>query len=138
VYRYADVKLMEAEALAELNLGGDALIIINEIRGRRNAIDATAKTVDVLIKDDVIDYILAERAREFAFEGKRWFDVLRVAKRNDYERKELLINMALSSAPANQQQSIATKLRDPNSHYLPINDYEMYSNKALIQNPFYK
>lgn len=138
VYRYADAKLMEAEALAELNLGADALVIINEIRGRRNAIDATAKLVNPLIKDDVIDYILAERAREFAFEGKRWFDVLRIAKRNNYERIEILINMALSSAPANQQQSIAAKLRDPNSHYLPINDYEMYTNKALIQNPFYK
>ena len=129
---------MKAEALAELGQGPDAITIINDIRTKRNAIAVTAQNVNPTIKSDVIDYILAERSREFAFEGKRWFDVLRNAKRNNYERIELLINMALSSAPANQQQSIAAKLRDPNSHYLPINDYEMYTNKALIQNPFYK
>ena len=138
VYRYSDVLLMKAEALAELGQGADAITIIDDIRTKRNAIAVTAQNVNPTVKSDVIDYILAERAREFAFEGKRWFDVLRNAKRNNYERIELLINMALSSAPANQQQSIAAKLRDPNSHYLPINDYEMYTNKALIQNPFYK
>lgn len=84
------------------------------------------------------DYLLAERAREFAFEGKRWFDVLRNARRNNYERLDLLISMALISAPADQQQSIIAKLQDPNSHYLPINEYELYTNKALVQNPFYK
>ncbi|TDD95737.1 RagB/SusD family nutrient uptake outer membrane protein [Flavobacterium cellulosilyticum] len=138
VYRYADVLLMKAEALAELNQGEEAVAIIKNLREKRAAISATALNVDGKNKIDVIDYILAERSREFAFEGKRWFDVLRNAKRNNYSRIELLINMALSSAPANQQQTIITKLKDSNSHYLPINDYELYSNKALVQNPFYK
>ncbi|MEP7092429.1 MAG: RagB/SusD family nutrient uptake outer membrane protein, partial [Flavobacterium sp.] len=89
-------------------------------------------------KSEVTDYLLAERAREFAFEGKRWFDVLRNARRKDYDRLDLLKNMALISAPPNQLQSILAKLEDPNSHYLPINEYELYTNKALIQNPFYK
>ena len=46
--------------------------------------------------------------------------------------------MAMTNAPANQQQSILAKLKDPNSHYLPINEYDLYTNKALVQNPFYK
>nr|WP_315200791.1 RagB/SusD family nutrient uptake outer membrane protein [uncultured Flavobacterium sp.] len=135
VYRYADVLLMQAEALAELNRGPEALIIIEDIRLKHGAINLTAQTIDTGNKREVIDYMLAERSREFAFEGKRWFDMLRNARRN---RLDILINAALLSAPANQQQSIVAKLKDPNSHYLPINTYELYTNKALVQNPFYK
>jgi hypothetical protein len=138
VYRYADVMLLKAEALAELDKGADALAIVDEIRAKHHAISLTAQVADPANKSQVIDYILAERARELAFEGKRWFDVLRNAKRNNYARLDLLLNMALKNAPANQQQSILAKLKDPNSHYLPINEYELYTNKALVQNPFYK
>lgn len=138
VYRYTDVLLMKAEALTELDRGAEAIEIIEGIRTVRRAIDLTAQNPSPTSKKDIIDYLLAERAREFAFEGKRWFDVLRNAKRNNYARIELLTNIALVNAPANQQQSILAKLKDPNSHYLPINIYELYTNKALIQNPFYK
>lgn len=138
VYRYADVLLLKAEALAELGKGSESIAIIENIRTLRKAISLTAQTPNPTSKDAIIDYLLAERAREFAFEGKRWFDVLRNAKRNNYARKDILLNMALSNAPADQQQSILAKLRDPNSHYLPINIYDLYTNKALVQNPFYK
>ncbi|WP_417942322.1 RagB/SusD family nutrient uptake outer membrane protein [Flavobacterium sp. RS13.1] len=138
VYRYADVLLMQAEALAGLNRGSEALAIIDFIRLKRKAIDMTAELVDPDNKKEVIDYILAERSRELAFEGKRWFDMLRNARRNNYERLDILIDGAILSAPADQQQSIIAKLKDPNSHYLPINTYELYTNKKLVQNPFYK
>ncbi len=138
VYRYADVLLLKAEALAELGQGQEALDIVEFVRKEHKAISITAQVVDPASKSQLIDYILAERARELAYEGKRWFDVLRNAKRNNYERLDLLLNMAMTNAPANQQQSILAKLKDPNSHYLPINEYELYTNKALVQNPFYK
>lgn len=138
VYRYADVLLLKAEALVELGRGEEAVAIIEDIRAKHSAISLTAEIVDPASKSQVVDYILAERARELAFEGKRWFDVLRNARKNNYERLEILLNMALTNAPANQQQSILAKLRDPNSHYLPINEYDLYTNKALVQNPFYK
>lgn len=138
VYRYGEVLLLKAEALAELNRGAEALLIIDELRTKRHAISKTAQTVDPTIKSSVIDYILAERGREVAYEGKRWFDMLRIARRNNYERKDILINAAILNAPPDQQQSIIAKLEDPNSHYLPINTYELFTNKALIQNPFYK
>jgi len=135
VYRFADVLLMKAEALAELNRGQEALDIIQNIRTIRRAINTTAQNVNPGTKSAVIDYILAERSREFAYEGKRWFDLLRNARRN---RLDILIDAAVLSAPPEQQQSIIAKLQDPNSHYLPINTYELYTNKALVQNPFYK
>lgn len=138
VYRYSDVLLLKAEALTQLNRGVEAVAIIEDIRTIRRAISQTHEDVNTANKAEVTDYLLAERSRELAFEGKRWFDVLRNARRNNYERLDLLTNMALISAPADQLQSILAKLEDPDSHYLPINKYELYTNKALVQNPFYK
>ncbi len=138
VYRYADVLLMKAEALNELNRGEEALAIVDLIREKRHAINETAEQLGFENKDGIRLYILAERSREFAFEGKRWFDILRTSRKENYAYLNILIGIALQSAPANQQQSITAKLKDPNSHYLPINENELFTNKALVQNPFYK
>jgi starch-binding outer membrane protein, SusD/RagB family len=138
VYRYADVLLMKAEALNELDRGDEALAIIENIRVKRAAIDITAQQPGVQDKTGIRLYILAERSREFAFEGKRWFDVLRNARKENYAYLDILLAVALKSAPANQQQSIIAKMKDSNSHYLPINENELFTNKQLVQNPFYK
>jgi hypothetical protein len=81
---------------------------------------------------------LQERQREFAFEGKRWFDVLRNAKRNNYQHLDYLLKMAAISVPPERQQAALSKLKDPNSHYMPIFLYELQTDKLLVQNPFYK
>jgi hypothetical protein len=138
VYRYADILLLKAEALAQTGGGNEALEIIEQIRNRASALDATERGIE---PDDVAgltDYILEERARELAFEGKRWFDVLRNAKRDDYARLDILVSMAVKSAPPDRQQSIINKLLDSNSHYLPIFLQELQINPKLEQNPFYK
>lgn len=136
-YRYADVLLMKAEALNELDRGAEALELIYEIRERGNALQLN----DLEPADDdqaeITNFILAERAREFAYEGKRWFDVLRNARRNNYEKRYLILDMVLKVAPADKQQSILNKYKDENSHYLPIYFTELQANKALVQNPFY-
>lgn len=138
VYRYADVLLMQAEAMARLGQGKDAITIITNLRSNRKALVETEMTPGEADTNGIIDYILAERAREFAFEGKRWYDILRIARANNYERLQLLIDLAIASAPVDKQQSIIAKLKDPNSHYLPINTNELFTNKTLVQNPFYK
>lgn len=138
VYRFADVLLMKAEALNELEQGQEALDIIANLRLNRNAIDLTAEDLSGGSKIQITDYLLDERAREFAYEGKRWFDLLRNAKRNNYERLDILLEAGIAGALPEQQQSVLAKLRDPNSHYLPINTFELFTNKALVQNPFYK
>jgi hypothetical protein len=138
VYRYADILLLKAEALAQTGGGVEALAIIDQIRTRANALVATERGIE---PDDVAgltDYILEERARELAFEGKRWFDVLRNARRDDYARLDILISMAVKSAPPDRQQSIINKLLDSNSHYLPIFLQELQINRKLEQNPFYQ
>lgn len=138
VYRYADVLLMRAEALARLKQGQDAIDIISNLRIKRLALSITELKPLADNTSEILEFILAERAREFAFEGKRWYDLLRMARYNNYERLDLLIDNAIKTAPPEQQQTIITKLRDPNSHYLPINTRELFTNKALVQNPFYK
>ena len=137
-YRYADILLMKAEALNQVNKGKDALDLVIEIRERGNALKATEQVfTDFTDKEGIARYILDERAREFAFEGKRWFDLLRNAKRNNYEMLSLILDVVVTTASPEHQQSALTKLRDVNSHYLPINLNELQTNKQLLQNPFY-
>ncbi len=137
VYRYADIELMEAEALVwsdRPNKLADALTLINDVRGRARALITTEEgPTDA---QGMSDYILRERAREFAFEGKRWYDLLRHSKREG--RTELIIDAVSKVAVLDKQQSIINKLKDPRSHYLPIAFSELQADKLLVQNPFYK
>jgi hypothetical protein len=140
-YRYADILLMKAEAINQMGgRGTEALDLVNIIRTRARALAATNTNPDPADRNGVADFILAERAREFAFEGKRWYDILRNSKRNNYERLDILLNMVAKAVPANRQISAINKYKDPNrnSHYFPIFFYEIQSNPNLVQNPFYQ
>jgi starch-binding outer membrane protein, SusD/RagB family len=137
-YRYADIMLLKAEALNEIGRGQDALDLVYAIRRRGNALAATDLTPSPTDKNLIQDFILQERSREFCFEGKRWYDVLRNAKRNNYERLSILLNMVAISVPSNQQQSAQAKMQDKNAHYFPIYLTELQTNKLLVQNPFYR
>jgi len=72
VYRYADVLLLLAEALNESGSSSDALPHLNAIRGRAGLGDVTTTDQTALRTA-----IIAERRFEFAFEGKRWLDLVR-------------------------------------------------------------
>ncbi|MBN1926713.1 MAG: RagB/SusD family nutrient uptake outer membrane protein [Prolixibacteraceae bacterium] len=144
VYRYADILLMKAEAIAaQLDSddpvrGAEALELIKMIRKRANASTLTDEG-EPTSKEALMTYVLNERAREFAFEGKRWFDILRYAKRDNYKRLQALKNMYQLCAPATKLLSIQSKLNDPDSHYLPIPQTDIdASNEQLVQNPFYE
>lgn len=138
VYRYADILLMKAEACANSNRGQDALDLINVIRTRAQALPTSAQNPGNTDVQGITSYILAERAREFAFEGKRWYDLLRVAKRNNFARLDVLITAAIESVPALYSQSALNKLKDPNSLYFPVPFGDIQNDPNLVQNPFYK
>jgi hypothetical protein len=138
VYRYADILLMKAEALNESGNGVEALDYVYSVRARARALPATDKAPDPADKNGVADFILEERQREFAFEGKRWYDLLRNAKRNNYQRLNILLEMVAKTVPPDRQQSAIAKFHDKNSHYLPIYAYELSTDKQLVQNPFYR
>lgn len=138
VYRFAEILLFKAEALNQMGDGQDALDLVYRIRRRSNALAATDLNPAPTDKNGVADFILAERSREFAFEGKRWYDVLRNAKRNNYERLNILLDMVSHAVPAVLQQSAINKYRNPNAHYFPINATELQSDPRLVQNPFFR
>lgn len=131
-YRYADILLMKAEALNELDNIADANEFLRMTEER-----AGLSYVDVINKGDMRTAILNERAREFALEGKRWFDLLRMAKRNKFANKQLIIDMILSGADVKQQAVLRTKALDTMSYYLPIPEREILYNPNLVQNPYY-
>jgi starch-binding outer membrane protein, SusD/RagB family len=146
VYRYADILLMKAEALALQVVDGDeasalkaqqSLDLIKQIRTRARANKATEDFPSS--RESLLDYILMERTREFAFEGKRWFDLLRFAKRDNYAKKIYLNNMVLASAPATRMLAILAKMQNPDYHYMPIPQSDIDAGYPYLeQNPFYK
>jgi hypothetical protein len=138
LYRYADVMLMKAEAQNELGNGPAALNLVYTVRRRANALPTSDAMPDSTNTLAVEDFILAERGRELAFEGKRWYDILRFAKRKNYARKDILVNMVAKTASADRQQSAMNKITDPNSNYFPILQTELNTDLNLVQNPFYK
>jgi len=69
--RYADVLLMAAEAYHKNDEDPKALIELNKVRARAGLDDVTA------IGSDLFDAIVLERQLELAFEGQRFFDLVR-------------------------------------------------------------
>jgi len=133
VYRYADVLLMKAEALSQIGSYQEAGTLINTIRTR-----ALINQVSVPLSPQALeDIIMQERARELAFEGKRWFDLMRLGRRNNYNRKTRLIEIIIEKVPSTQKLVLASKLTDPYGWYLPIFDEALERNSKLKQNPFY-
>ncbi len=133
IYRLADLLLMKAEALSQLERYSEAMEIINEIRER-------AEVPAIVIPNTRIafeDAILEERRLELAFEGKRWFDLLRMGRRDDFARKEELINIIIENVPSTQKRILAAKLTNPNGWYMPVYEQEIDRNLNLVQNPYY-
>jgi tetratricopeptide (TPR) repeat protein len=80
IYRFAEVYLIAAEALTEVNDGptAKAYEYINKVRERaRYGGTEPADLLTGMSKDEFIDEVLDERLREFPLEYKRWFDIKR-------------------------------------------------------------
>ncbi|MFA7491114.1 MAG: RagB/SusD family nutrient uptake outer membrane protein [Mariniphaga sp.] len=133
VYRLADVMLMKAEALSQVQRYDEAAEILNIIRERAGLQPAAIANTAAAYEDAILD----ERSRELAYEGKRWFDLLRMGRRNDYARKDKLIEVIISNVPSTQKRILSAKLNNPLGWYLPIHQNEIERNKNLIQNPYY-
>jgi hypothetical protein len=117
VYRYADVLLKKAEALNELGRTTDAEAPLNTVRQRAGLPDVTG-----LSQDDMREKIIHERRIELAFEGHRWFDLIRLGN-GDYA--------------VNFLKSIGKKNVNKNRLIFPIPQTEMDANSLMTQNPGY-
>lgn len=75
VLRFADVLLMKAEALNELGRTQDAEEPLYQVRRRAGLTDRS--DVENLSAEQMREKIRQERRIELAFEGHRWFDMIR-------------------------------------------------------------
>ena len=118
VYRYADVLLMQAEALNELGETAAARGPINIVRKRAGLDDIPAG----ISKTDMKEAIIHERRMELAFEGHRWFDIIRI------DNGEYAVNFLKSIGKTNVNK---------NRLLFPIPQTEMDANPLMTQNPGY-
>lgn len=117
ILRYADVLLMKAEALNELGQTALAEDYLNMVRNRAGLDD-----IEGLSQADFRNAVLHERRMELAFEGQRWFDLIRV------NNGEYGLNFLRSIGRNNASQK----------HLLfPIPQIELDRNPNLVQNPGY-
>ncbi len=123
VYRYADVYLSLAECLVEQNRASEAIPYVNEVRKRAGLADVTAVTAKV---------VADERRHEFAFENKRWHDLIRTGEAitvmNAYGVKMKALYPYIEARAYN-----VTKER----LIFPLPYRELQINSKLTQNPGY-
>ena len=164
-YRLTDIMLMKAEALVQLyNLGGKAegdtrneeAFNICQFVNQRALSDANKTSAALkysLYRDRMEELVLAERARELCFEGKRWFDLMRYNYRHMATQASLKTKLSDADytvvynsdeffALALRKYAVPTamraKMRDERYLYMPINQDEVEINTSLVQNPVYK
>jgi hypothetical protein len=89
----------------------------NEIIGMKNI----SSTLDKQLYME--DIIMDERARELAFEGERFYDFIRVARRREKAGNngiEWLANKISETRPQNERAAIKARLMDEKNWYLPF------------------
>jgi hypothetical protein len=128
IYRYADVLMILAEALNEQGQTAQAVALVNQVRARaRNGAggENRAQPADLpasLGAAEAREAIFRERTWEFAFEGKRWFDLVR--------RGPEYFTASLRRDPT------AIDVQ-PTDMLWPIPQVQIDLNPQLVQNPGY-
>lgn len=122
--RYADVQLIYAEAMNELDNPSEAITYLNNIRRRSNATEASLTGNGALdTKDKIRSAIIEERAKEFACEGQRRWDLLRWGIYLD----------AMNVIGSNDDAGIS-KTRQKRNLLFPIPQSEINTNSTIKEN----
>jgi hypothetical protein len=121
VIRMAEMYLNRAEARLATNDLPGALSDLNAVH-RRAGLDALNLTSAGALKEA----ILKERKLEFAFEGHRWFDLIRTGQ-------------ALTKlTQVDRKNGPPTSLTTAGRQVLPIPSFEINANKNMLQNEAYR
>lgn len=148
IYRFADIMLLRAEALAHTGKHQDALDIVNTVRSRVGYMTEAALTdyngVPDLTKA-IERTILKERQFELFGEGKRWFDLCRIDKMYDFTNtgyaylREMMNPVLAGREGATQFDNNASTPNAMGRVMFPINSDAFNANRKLVgdQNPPY-
>ena len=117
VYRFADVLLMKAEALNELQETKLAQEPLNKVRARAGLPAVTTEDYN-----EMRAKIIHERRMELAFEGHRWFDMIRL------DGGQYAVDFL---------KSVGKKNVTLDRLLLPIPQVEIDANNDIKQNPGY-
>ena len=148
VYRLPDIMLMKAEALTALS---------NDVNDERLAeAFELVKSVNQRSKDLLTALVLAERLRELAFEGKRWYDLLRYSFRHtegiDYTTTMAaqndrgvafastyneMLTLMIRKLGGTKGSAVAAKMSTEPKLYMPVPLDEVSVCPLLRQNPGY-
>lgn len=136
IYRYSDILLMMAEV--ENGLNGHCASYINEVRQRAYGDDWNKDkygyTDGTYAENELA--ILHERDKEFVWEGKRWFDVVRM---HDASGKSLAFSPE-ANYPNNETPDLKEPLIKQSEAYKllwPIDIYTLHNDDKLDQTPGY-
>ena len=124
--RYADILLLKAEALIGKGDYNGAAQIINQTRQRAglSSLSPSASANG----ESILQAYLRERRLELAFEGQRWFDLVRL------DKVEEVMNAVFDKDEGRPAQVYPyTSL----SYILPIPQDVIDQNPNLVQNPGY-
>ena len=138
-YRLTDVMLMQAEALVERNDSADiamAYDLYASVYNRANLkspLSAYEALESAPTRQQMRENVLAERQRELMFEGKRWFDLVRKARRDGTNNAMLNLATRKYTNPG----SVSSKWMPTDMLYLPVYEEELKVNPLLEQNEAY-
>lgn len=134
VMRLAEIKLLHAEALANLNDPGGAADLVDEIRSRAGIKPLTAQQRGSA--ELMREAVLHERRLELAFEGYRWFDLMRYG--DDYSKlKQICDGVNIPGSESYDSYYQVRKPMDDNHILLPIPTTVLDNNPNLQQNQGY-
>lgn len=148
VYRLTDVMLMEAEAYVQKAKTDEANQQALFEKAFQRVVAINNRAINYPDNGDTLKYatysgsvktmeelVLLERRRELLFEGKRWFDLQRVALRDGDTKR--LITWVISKYTENVS-AVRIKLADMDAIYFPYSKDEIKINPTLKQNPVYE
>lgn len=112
IIRYSDVLLMYAEAQLRSKGSADAeaLEYVNQVRRRgfgKKGAQILMPNASIDLKSITFDNLLAERSFELAYEGQRWYDLVRFGKLE--EKVKSLSKYIVTTAQTSQAEHIQPK-----------------------------
>ncbi|MBQ3631957.1 MAG: RagB/SusD family nutrient uptake outer membrane protein [Prevotella sp.] len=166
IYRLTDVMLMKAEALTALATADDDILLrqafnlVQTVNSRSKTIESSNDSIHWVAFNTGVttmeELVMNERLRELAFEGKRWYDLMRynyrhvegvdytttlasqddrgVAPVSNYNSNAM---MKLAVRKLSNGDAVAAKMSTEPKLYLPIPLSDINVCPVLRQNPAY-